>query len=89
MERFGVALRSDHKPGEVSGGQAQRIALCRALVASPDVILADEPTGNLDARTADVVIDALVSLAHDEDKTVVIATHDPNVMAACDDRLEL
>ena len=89
MERFGVALRSDHKPGEVSGGQAQRIALCRALVASPDVILADEPTGNLDARTADVVIDALVSLAHDEDKTVVIATHDPKVMAACDDRLEL
>ncbi len=89
MERFDVALRSDHKPGEVSGGQAQRIALCRALVADPQVILADEPTGNLDARTAQVVIDTLASLAHDEGRTVVIATHDPTVMASCDERLEL
>jgi ABC-type lipoprotein export system ATPase subunit len=89
MDRFGVALRADHKPGEVSGGQAQRIALCRALLASPAVILADEPTGNLDARSAQVVIDTLVELAHDENRTVVIATHDPTVMAACDARLEL
>jgi lipoprotein-releasing system ATP-binding protein len=73
----------------VSGGQAQRIALCRALLASPAVILADEPTGNLDARSAQVVIDTLVELAHDENRTVVIATHDPTVMAACDARLEL
>lgn len=89
MDRFGVGLRADHKPGEVSGGQAQRIALCRALLASPAVILADEPTGNLDARSAQVVIDTLVELAHDENRTVVIATHDPTVMAACDARLEL
>ncbi|NOY55915.1 MAG: ATP-binding cassette domain-containing protein [Actinobacteria bacterium] len=89
MQRFDVGLRADYKPGEVSGGQAQRIALCRALLASPDVILADEPTGNLDARTADVVIDALAGLAHDEDKTVIIATHDATVMAACDARWAL
>jgi len=89
MQRFDVGLRADHKPGEVSGGQAQRIALCRALLTAPDVILADEPTGNLDARTADVVIDALAGLAHDEDKTVIIATHDETVMAACDTRWAL
>ena len=84
MERFGVGLRADHKPGEVSGGQAQRVALCRALLADPKVVLADEPTGNLDAGTARVVIDAFVSLAHGEGKTVIVATHDESVMASCD-----
>ncbi len=89
MDRFGVGLRADHKPGEVSGGQAQRVALCRALLADPDVILADEPTGNLDVGTAQVVIDALRDAAHDEDKTVIVATHDPDVMDACDRVWEL
>ena len=89
MERFGVDLRADHKPGEVSGGQAQRIALCRALLSEPDVVLADEPTGNLDVDSANVVIDTLASLAHDEDRTVVVATHDPTIVAACDEVLEL
>lgn len=89
MGRFDVALRADHKPGEVSGGQAQRIALCRALLADPNVVLADEPTGNLDARTAQVVLDTLMSLGHDQDKTVIIATHDAHVIDACDQRLDL
>ena len=89
MERFEVALRADHKPGEVSGGQAQRIALCRALVARPDIVLADEPTGNLDVRTAKVVIDALSELAHTEGRTVIIATHDPTIVEVCDQVLEL
>lgn len=89
MDRFGVALRSDHKPGEVSGGQAQRIALCRALLAEPDVVLADEPTGNLDLATAQVVVDALVHLAHDGGRTVVIASHDPTIVSICDQVLEL
>ncbi len=89
MDRFGVGLRADHRPGEVSGGQAQRVALCRALLVDPDVILADEPTGNLDVGTAQVVIDALREAAHSEAKTVIVATHDPDVMAACDRVWEL
>lgn len=89
LKRFGVALRVDHKPGEVSGGQAQRVALCRALLHRPAVILADEPTGNLDAESARVVIDALTGAAHAEGATVIIASHDPRVVAACDVVLEL
>jgi len=84
-ERFEVGLRLGHRPGEVSGGQAQRVALCRALVNRPKVILADEPTGNLDDETARVVIDALVELAHDQDATVIIASHDHQVTAVCDE----
>lgn len=89
LERFGVALRADHKPGEVSGGQAQRVALCRALLSRPAVILADEPTGNLDVDSARVVVDALAAAAHAEGATVIIASHDPRVVAACDAVLEL
>jgi ABC-type lipoprotein export system ATPase subunit len=89
MERFEVALRAEHKPGEVSGGQAQRIALCRALLTQPGLILADEPTGNLDVRTSQLVIDTLAELAHGEGKTVIIATHDPDIVRVCDQVVEL
>jgi len=89
LERFGVLLRADHKPGEVSGGQAQRVALCRALLNEPRVILADEPTGNLDAGSAQVVIDALRDAAHIDGATVIIASHDARVVAVCDRVLEL
>lgn len=75
MERFGVAERAAYRPGEVSGGQAQRIALCRALVKSPSIVFADEPTGNLDRESADVVWAALWDVAR-EGATVVVATHD-------------
>lgn len=89
MGRFDVGLRAGHKPGEVSGGQAQRVALCRALLNEPRVVLADEPTGNLDIETAGVVIRALGALAHEEGATVIIASHDPEVVAACDEVLAL
>lgn len=89
MERFGVALRHDQKPGQVSGGQAQRIALCRGLLARPDIVLADEPTGNLDVNTAHMVIQALVDLARLDGRTVIIATHDPSIVSTCDRVLEL
>ncbi len=89
MDRFEVGLRADHKPGEVSGGQAQRVALCRALLNRPSLVLADEPTGNLDAVTARLVIDTLVDLAHQEGATVVIASHDPEVAVVCDQVLGL
>jgi len=88
MGRFGVGLRADHKPGEVSGGQAQRIALCRALLSDPDLILADEPTGNLDAGSAQVVIDTLLQSAAGG-KTVIVGTHDETIVCQCDEVLAL
>ncbi len=83
LERFGLADRADHRPGQVSGGQAQRVAVCRALINSPDLVLADEPTGNLDPANSDLVIDALRHAA-DTGCTVVVATHDPTVVARVD-----
>ena len=88
LEQFGVDLRSGARPGQVSGGQAQRIALCRALVNRPRVLLADEPTGNLDQTSADVVIRAF----HNHAKTgaaVIVVTHDPALVAQCDRSLAL
>jgi len=89
MARFDVGLRAGYRPGEVSGGQAQRVALCRALLNQPQVVLADEPTGNLDTDTARIVIDSLTALARHEGATVIIASHDPNVANACDEVLNL
>lgn len=83
MTKFGVELRATHKPGQVSGGQAQRIALCRALLNNPRILLADEPTGNLDPDSATIVVDALHAQAH-SGGTVVVATHDPALVARCD-----
>lgn len=88
MERFGVQLRAEAKPGQVSGGQAQRIALCRALLGSPRLLLADEPTGNLDAASARVVMDAFGEHAR-TGAAVIIVTHDPNVVGCCDRSIEL
>ena len=88
MERFGVDLRETHRPGEVSGGQAQRIALCRALLNEPRVILADEPTGNLDAAAAGVVMGALAEEAAGG-ATVVVASHDRSMIDAADEELSL
>ena len=76
MQRFGVSLRADARPSQISGGQAQRVALCRALIKEPVVVFADEPTGNLDAETAEIVWSALYALAEDG-ATVIIATHQP------------
>lgn len=88
MQGFGVDLRETHRPGEVSGGQAQRIALCRALLNQPSVILADEPTGNLDAVAAGVVMGALADEAADG-ATVVVATHHRAMIGAADEVLDL
>ncbi len=88
LERFEVELRADARPGQVSGGQAQRIALCRALLGRPDVLLADEPTGNLDAVSANLVIEALHQHARDG-AAVIVVTHDPVVAARCDREISL
>ncbi|NQX18033.1 ABC transporter ATP-binding protein [Rathayibacter sp. VKM Ac-2857] len=88
MERFGVALRASARPHQVSGGQAQRIALCRALINDPTIILADEPTGNLDPDSAAVVVDALRERAR-SGSCVIVVTHDETVVASCDRRISL
>src|SRR5690606_34895971 len=82
MARFGVSLRPYALPGEISGGQAQRVGLCRALLLEPAVVFADEPTGNLDAGSAEVVTGALAEVAR-AGTAVVIATHDERLVAAC------
>ena len=88
MERFGVAVPGGSRPGPVSGGQAQRIALCRALLGDPPLLLADEPTGNLDPASARTVLDAFVQHARDGG-TVVLVTHDPRLAAECDEHVRL
>lgn len=83
LDRFGVEHRADHRPGEISGGQAQRVAVCRALLTDPRVVFADEPTGNLDADSAEIVWGALAD--HSErGRTVVLATHDRELAARSD-----
>lgn len=88
LERFGVDLPPNRKPGQVSGGQAQRIALCRALLNTPPILLADEPTGNLDPVTSELVVGALREHAH-AGNAVIVVTHSPDVAAASDAEIRL
>lgn len=88
LERLEVSHRSDHRPGEISGGQAQRIAVCRALLGNPSIVLADEPTGNLDSASAAAVEGVLFGHAG-RGGTVIVATHDPDLANRCDRILTL
>ncbi|ACZ30610.1 ABC transporter related protein [Xylanimonas cellulosilytica DSM 15894] len=88
MARFGVDHREDHKPGEISGGQAQRVAICRALLTNPRVVFADEPTGNLDDESAAIVWRALTDHAANG-ATVIVATHDRSLVALADHEVRL
>lgn len=84
LERVGLGNRMDNKPFELSGGQQQRVAVARALANTPHVILADEPTGNLDTQTGSEIIDLLKELNENEDVTVICSTHDPKMLRSSD-----
>ena len=88
LDTLGVRLQASSRPGEISGGQAQRVGVCRAMLMSPVVIFADEPTGNLDAESADAVISALERAAKDG-CAILIATHDERVVERCTERVVL
>ncbi|WP_281972747.1 ABC transporter ATP-binding protein [Ruegeria faecimaris] len=89
LDHVGVAARADHRPAALSGGEQQRVAFCRALANKPRVLLADEPTGNLDPETSDQVFDALMALVRDEGLSALIATHNMQLAARMDRTLRL
>jgi ABC-type lipoprotein export system ATPase subunit len=89
LEQVGLKERLDHKPYELSGGEQQRVAIARSLIVGPEMILADEPTGNLDSRTGLEIIELLKNLSVQTRAALIIATHDPKVAAAARTVIEL
>ena len=89
LERVGLAERIDHRPLELSGGEQQRVVIARALINSPDLILADEPTGNLDSHTGEEIMDLLCGLRQEAGTTMIVATHDQRVANRAAKTIEL
>jgi len=82
LDRVNIAHRAAHLPGELSGGEQQRVAVARAIVNAPDVVLADEPTGELDRQNGELIMELLCRLNQDDTTTIVVASHDPEVVQA-------
>ena len=89
LETFGLATRLNHRPRELSGGEQQRVAIARSLINNPDIILADEPTGNLDAKAAQGIIDILQQVRSKQGKTLIMVTHDLNLAKQANRIIEL
>ncbi len=89
LERVGLGERLQHRPGELSVGQAQRVAICRAMINGPSLILADEPLGNQDKETGREVLGIMLDMAREGGRTVVMVTHDPNSASALDRTVKL
>jgi len=89
LARVGLKDRTDHKPSELSGGEQQRVAIARALINEPELLLADEPTGNLDSKTGGEIIELLKALCAEKQMTLVIATHDEKVAARAERIIQL
>ena len=89
LDRLGMAERLDHYPRQLSGGEQQRVAIARAFVVQPQLVFADEPTGNLDAATGNAIISQMFELNREKDTTLVLVTHDENLARHCQRRIEL
>jgi predicted ABC-type transport system involved in lysophospholipase L1 biosynthesis ATPase subunit len=89
LRAVGLGERLQHLPAELSGGEQQRVAIARALVNDPAIVFADEPTGNLDSKTGDAIMDLLLSLARERKKTLLVVTHDPRLATLGDRQLHI
>lgn len=89
VDGLGLSERVNHYPSQLSGGQQQRVAIARAMINDPEVLLCDEPTGNLDERSGKEVMDLLLKMNREQNKTILIVTHNPEIAAQCERIIEI